>query len=291
MKLAWATDIHLNFVSDAETARFCDRIAQSEAEAVLLGGDIGEASGLDASLSQLAATLQRPIYFVLGNHDYYGSHVQTVRKGVVALTSPWLHWLPAVGVVPLSPDTALVGHGGWGDARAGDFDGSTAVLSDYLLIGDLREATPGHVDNPASILDDKPALARVMRALGDDAAAAVAPPLEKAAATARRVLCLTHVPPFSEACWHEGKTSHEHWLPMFTCQAVGEVLHAAARDHPQCQFTVLCGHTHGSGQARLLPNLMTYTRGARYGSPDFLLLDLADADFGLSRYGWTDAVG
>ena len=78
---------------------------------------------------------------------------------------------------------------------------------------------------------------------------------------------------------------------MFTCQAVGKVLREAAVDHPSCQFTVLCGHTHGSGQARILPNLMTYTRGARYGSPDFLLLDLTEGDFGLSTHDWTDAIG
>ena len=291
MKLAWATDIHLNFVSDSETARFCERVARSEAQALLLGGDIGEAADLDGVLAHLATTLQRPIYFVLGNHDYYGSDVQTVRDDVRALTSPWLHWLPATDVVPLTPDTALVGHGGWGDARAGDFAGSTAVLSDYLLIGDLREATPGHAVNPMAILDDKPALAGVMRTLGDDAATTMAPLLRKAAATSRRVLILTHVPPFPEACWHQGRTSHEHWLPMFTCQAVGEVLRDAAVDHPSCQFTVLCGHTHGSGQARILPNLMTYTRGARYGSPDFLLLDLTEADFELSTHNWTDALG
>ena len=88
MKLAWATDVHLNFVSDSETARFCERIAQSEAEALLLGGDIGEAADLEGTLALLATTLRRPIYFVLGNHDYYGSDVQTVRDSVRALTSP-----------------------------------------------------------------------------------------------------------------------------------------------------------------------------------------------------------
>ena len=287
MKLAWATDVHLNFVSDSETARFCERIAQSEAEALLLGGDIGEAADLEGTLALLATTLRRPIYFVLGNHDYYGSDVQTVRDSVRALTSPWLHWLPATDVVPLTPDTALIGHGGWGDARAGDFDGSTAVLSDYLLIGDLREATPGHAENPTAILDDKPALASVMRALGDDAATTVAPLLRHAAAASRRVLFLTHVPPFPEACWHQGKISHEHWLPMFTCQAVGNVLRETALDHPSSEFTVLCGHTHGSGQARILRNLMTYTRAAEYGRPIFLLLDLDEDDFGLSRHDWT----
>jgi hypothetical protein len=30
-------------------------------------------------------------------------------------------------------------------------------------------------------------------------------------------------------------------------------------------MTVLCGHTHGGGQAQILPNLRVLTGGARYG--------------------------
>jgi len=30
---------------------------------------------------------------------------------------------------------------------------------------------------------------------------------------------------------------------------------------------VLCGHTHGAGEAEILPNLRVLTAGARYGAP------------------------
>ena len=39
---------------------------------------------------------------------------------------------------------------------------------------------------------------------------------------------------------------------------------AAAPDH---QMTVLCGHTHGGGEAQVLPNLRVLTGDARYGQP------------------------
>ena len=32
-------------------------------------------------------------------------------------------------------------------------------------------------------------------------------------------------------------------------------------------MTVLCGHTHGEGQAQILPNLKVLTGGAKYGEP------------------------
>jgi hypothetical protein len=32
-------------------------------------------------------------------------------------------------------------------------------------------------------------------------------------------------------------------------------------------MSVLCGHTHGAGEARILPNLDVKTGGAEYGGP------------------------
>ncbi|MEA3468158.1 MAG: hypothetical protein U9R57_08050 [Thermodesulfobacteriota bacterium] len=37
--------------------------------------------------------------------------------------------------------------------------------------------------------------------------------------------------------------------------------------YPDRQMTVLCGHTHSSGQVTILPNLLVKTGGAEYGSP------------------------
>ena len=33
-------------------------------------------------------------------------------------------------------------------------------------------------------------------------------------------------------------------------------------------MTVLCGHTHGRGEARILENLLVLTGGATYGKPE-----------------------
>jgi hypothetical protein len=91
--------------------------------------------------------------------------------------------------------------------------------------------------------------------------------LPDALARFREVLVLTHVPPFREACWHEGRISDDAWLPHFACQAAGEVLAGALAARPDCRMTVLCGHTHSPGEAQVLPNLRVLTGGARYGEP------------------------
>ncbi len=91
--------------------------------------------------------------------------------------------------------------------------------------------------------------------------------LPDALARFRHVIVLTHVPPFRESCWHEGKVSDDNWLPFFACKAVGDALREAMAAAPDRQMTVLCGHTHGSGEAQILPNLRVLTGGAVYGKP------------------------
>jgi hypothetical protein len=106
-----------------------------------------------------------------------------------------------------------------------------------------------------------------LHALGDEAAAHFRAVLPEALARFRHVVVVTHVPPFRESCWYRGRTSDDEWLPHFSCQAVGDALAEAMRDRPDQRMTVLCGHTHGAGEAQVLPNLRVLTGGAVYGEP------------------------
>jgi Icc protein len=277
MRVAWATDLHLNFVEPAAADRLCARIREAGAEAVLLGGDTAEAGSLVAWIRFLDARLDVPVHFVLGNHDYYGGDIASVREAARSLRSETLGWLPEAGVVPLTGTTALVGHGGWGDARLGDFAGTEVILNDYVVIADLRDVgqPPGrHALHLLGGWENKAALGRKLRELGDEAAAILRPSLETALESHPEVLVLTHVPPLAEACWHDGKVSNDDWLPGFTCGAIGALLLEAAETRPDRRITVLCGHTHGEGEARPRENLRILTQGAAYRRPDFRRLDV-----------------
>jgi hypothetical protein len=80
-------------------------------------------------------------------------------------------------------------------------------------------------------------------------------------------MVLTHVPPFMEACWHQGHISADDWLPHFSCQAIGDVLKDVMATAQDKQMTVFCGHTHSSGECQILPNLQVKTGGAKYCAP------------------------
>ncbi len=255
LRLAWATDIHMNCVDGPATEAFVKAMRQG-GDVVLLGGDISESHDVCDWLERLGQSLERPICFVLGNHDYYMGDIEGTRGAVASFAdkSPAVTWLGAGQVVKLGPSTALVGHGGWGDARLGDFMGTPVRLNDHRLIKDLSGL-------PRAVLKQR------LHDLGTQAADALSPALERAARWAEHVLVLTHVPPFLEACWHEGQISGPQWAADFTCQATGDALLQSAAAHPNVFFEVLCGHTHSPGHVSMRPNLKVITAGAVYGHP------------------------
>ena len=273
MRLVWTTDLHLNFVDDAGRAALIEEIRAARPDHLLVGGDIAEADSFASHLERLVHEVDRPTSFVLGNHDYYKGSIEDVRQIAKQLsrTSPQIAWLPAVGVVSLTDDTALIGHGGWGDARAGNFLASRVVLNDYLLIDELRatalddEADRGVRPDVGRILN--PDLQQRLQTLGDEAADRLRTAATEALADHRNVYVLMHVPPFREACWHDGQLSDDNWAPHFVCAAAGEALREVMAARPDQTMTVLCGHTHSSGETQILPNLTVLTGKAEYGSP------------------------
>ncbi|MHB8620663.1 MAG: metallophosphoesterase family protein [Chloroflexota bacterium] len=256
MTLAWLTDIHLNFVSADTFADLCTAVRRSDADAILITGDIAEADTLEGWLRSLEDELKRPIYFVLGNHDYYGSMFGWVDKAVAACCQQgrYLQWLQSTGVVRLTGTTGLVGVGGWADARYGDYERSGVRLNDFRYILDfvgLDHRARGHM----------------LMSLGDRAASILARFLEEALIEFEEVLVATHYPPFPEACLYEGSPTNPLYLPHFSCKAIGDVLRETAAGHPNRRIEVLCGHTHSSADVSILPNLHVLAGAAEYGQP------------------------
>jgi 3',5'-cyclic AMP phosphodiesterase CpdA len=254
MRATWLTDLHLDFLNAGALSRFLGRVREQAPDVLLVTGDTGEGR----TFPRFVELLQRiaPTYFVLGNHDFYRSSIEEARRRAASLGG----YLPASGVVRLTPRTCLVGVDGWGDARAGNA-GSPVRLNDWRLIGDLRGLEHGGPERRARVLGELGRRdAGQLRALlagggaGDD--------LDD-------LLVLTHVPPFVGACWHDGAISDPDWLPWFTCVSTGEVLEAFARERPEIRVTTLCGHTHGRGEFVPRSNLRVRTGGWGPGEQDY----------------------
>jgi Icc-related predicted phosphoesterase len=106
----------------------------------------------------------------------------------------------------------------------------------------------------------------LLNAEGKSAADRIAEKLRHLSDEVTQVLIATHVPPFREACWYEGKTTDDNWAPFFVCGQVGQALREAAQQNPNRKHVVLCGHTHHDGIAQIADNLIVHTGFSRYGS-------------------------
>ena len=208
-------------------------------------------------LRRLDEQLGCPVHVVLGNHDFYGGGIGTVRQSVDELSrqrETLCFLTTAANPVELTAKVALIGHDGWADGREGDYNSSLVMMNDYRLIEELARFTK----------HDR--LAELYR-LGDEAANHVRRQLELALPEYEEVIVLTHVPPFRGACWYQGTISDDEWAPHFVCQAMGHVILDQAALHPARRITVLCGHTHSPGMFQPANNVNVITGGAEYGAP------------------------
>lgn len=261
MKLAWLTDIHLNFLDEDGREGFYQDIAMTQCDGVLISGDIAEAPSLVALLTEMVVSIDRAIYFVLGNHDYYKGQVSKVREAMTKLTIAHekLFWLPASGQKILDNDTILLGQDGWADGRLGDYTNTRLELNDSRMILDLFQK---------KILG-KFAVLEKMQQLADADAMQLKNDLDQAVSRhPKKIIILTHVPPFRETCLYNGEISNDDWLPYFSSKATGDVLMQAAQANPTVKFLVLCGHTHGRAYFKPLDNLEVKVGQAEYNQPE-----------------------
>lgn len=112
MRLAWLTDIRLNFVQPPQRRQFLEKVKEA-ADAVAVSGDIGESTDVAQYLAEMGEIIQKPIYFVLGNHDFYRDSIAGTRRRVSNLAEGHLRYLTSLGAVELTPRAAIVGHDGW----------------------------------------------------------------------------------------------------------------------------------------------------------------------------------
>jgi len=257
MRIVWTTDPHLNHVPVHAWERWIDAVGRRRPDRLVITGDISEGDDVVFQLRRIAESLTVPIHFVLGNHDFYQSSIGATRRQVIELCreSARLHYLTDLAPLELAAGVFLVGEDGWGDAKCGDYEHTPVRLNDFQRIDDFRGADTAQ-RKQMLVRQGQASAQRLQRKLTE------LPP------SASDVLVATHVPPFRDACWYQGRTTDDLWAPFFVCGAVGDVLLEFSRERPGCRCHVVCGHTHHPGVARLAENLVVYTGGAEYGAPD-----------------------
>lgn len=265
----WLTDIHMDSIHKDKTRRkFLQSIRDSQAPFIFITGDISACDKhkkkkiprLFHHLEMLSeAAGERPVYFVLGNHDYWWTSIKDIREIMKDIDRkfPNMKWLGAWPPVWLDSQTCLVGHDGWYDGRNGNGYNSTGRLNDWAHIVEFIQ-TRGMGRNE---------MFKVMERLADDGAQFVKQNLLEAIDLgAKKIVILTHFPPWEESATDNGRIDPD-FIAFYSSRSMGTEILEVARTHPGTEFMVLCGHSHTGQTRRPAANVVCYTGRAVYGQP------------------------
>jgi len=272
MRLAWATDIHLDFITNpddiAGSAKnldiFCS-LFKDNPEALILSGDISLADSLKNHLLALESRLQIPIYFVLGNHDFWGGGFDKTRRNMSDLmnSSAYLKYLSAIPYVPLTSNIAMIGHDGWYDGFNGEPKASGFLMNDWLRIADFTMAGSVTFYSNTQKVNVENILA-VSRRQASAAAQHVARGIKSAISQIKpkKIVVVTHVPPFVHPLAFK-----ENLYPWYSSKIMGEMLISAAAANPKIEFEVFCGHVHSAYEGRITSNIFLRSGKSEYSEP------------------------
>jgi predicted phosphohydrolase len=281
MKLGFATDIHLDHIRvrrgrpnevDLSKITRVGRNLTKGLDALVVGGDISTGHQLQDHFGAFLEGATCPVYFVLGNHDFWCLLEDSVWETAESFDGA----LDFLDVVELDEETALVGVSGWYDTRAGNVFEPGIIMPEFETTTRLSGLGPVTLplNGKARVywLPEKLHEAHnACKNWADEQTSAFLPKLEKAARGYRKVFVVTHVPPWIEACWGEGgrlsRDCSPEWLPWSVNVNLGLQIEALAEEFPGVEFKVLSGHTHGEGEAAISPNVWSYSGKAQYKMP------------------------
>jgi predicted MPP superfamily phosphohydrolase len=211
--LTWLTDLHLEFCSHRTRDRFYHSINQAPGEIVIITGDLSAGPHRLAQYTELAEQIRKPVYFVLGNHDRYGTTFANAEAVVERVTTLFSHMVRLDGsqVIPLNKSVALVGVDGWADGLGGEGPATKARINDFYQILDFAT-------------EPEPQVFRQMKERARKYSQALKPSLIKALKQYQTTIIATHVPPYERAAWHEGPD----YQPFFSSPTMGNMIKAAA---------------------------------------------------------------
>jgi len=251
LKILHVTDPHFDYAPKFEYESFLSKVMARDFDLMVISGDICDGADADKWINKLVTATKRPVFFVLGNHDYYNTSsdyaqvkAHNIAKGAHFLTKMW--------PLKLNPSTCIVGDDGFYDGLAGEGAKTKVQLIDFRKTFDFAGRNKFGV------------MLELARASVDR----LEPKLYEAVdLDCKTILVVTHVPPFIETSRHRGKISGDEFLPFFCSTVMGDMLKKFADSHKENDIFVLCGHTHCACVANITENLVVFAGEAKIGGP------------------------
>ncbi len=235
MRLGWSTDLHLDRLSVEARDEYLK--SSLGVDAWIMSGDISGGKRLVPDLESIADTL--PLYFTLGNHEYYQSTFAARRRAVSNLGKD-AHYLSTSEPIELTSKTCIVGDDGWYDARKIVPLTNWVFSIDWMMIKDFW-------------LEDgnKERLALVQQ-LAWESTDRLVKKLRQINGHYEKIILATHFPPWRQR--HRHTLLDRFWTPYNTNHFLGEAL-TAMFQNTSSKLLVLSGHTHIEQYMRISNNI------------------------------------
>lgn len=219
LNLEWITDTHFNRYSNRDIDAFAHSI-RGTCDGVVISGDVSEGESFFKDLLNFQRGCGVPIYFVLGNHDFWGHNILERRQEVLEFTKKrrYFNYLTLSGV-ELVNGVSVVGHDGIYAPIDECVDYSTC--NDFLHIKDLTGK----------------ARIKNLIALNDLYRNEYLEKLKKAGELSDNIAFFTHMPPYLWAC--SGLNNHFVYNPV-----LGDCIKGYLSLNPSKNVQVYAGHTH-----------------------------------------------
>lgn len=271
MKIAWCSDLHLDHLRldwtdkpiPGALAKFGKQLREADSDITVVSGDIATATNLSSIIEILAHESNKPFLFCLGNHDFWGSSFYAVHEEIRRLSNknPNIKWVQEYHF-EVNDETIITGCDGWYDARCGNpFWGIGLGNKHYFELNDFEE-----IEKYAVSAHGRDTIIAMCNNLGDASARKARGNIESFVSKYRKIIFVTHVPPFAAASLFHGNPSPVYSVPFFVNRVLGDTLLEIKEKFPDNDFMVLCGHAHDKAELTI-DNLKILTAPAKYADP------------------------
>lgn len=252
-RFAWITDPHFDCLTDLEVVNFLLSIKEENIDGVFLTGDISIADHLIKHLQWMSKIINKPTYYVIGNHDLWGSYLQAVNQNLTQLSDPNLIYLNYSGDIALNHNTGLIGSNGFYDIAWRQPLTNFVFLWDWFSIKDFR------------YLPSDTARLNLIQEWAENYTQDIINKLTKAFKKYSTIYLLTHIPPWPEKNYSLGELANKFWSPYNSCKILAEALTNLMNQHLDKNLIILAGHIHKQRIEQITPNIELQVGEAWHG--------------------------
>lgn len=258
----WMTDIHADKKSEADVLQIIEQINEASPSYICITGDIAEHKHTVDFLNLLKSKIARPIFFVLGNHDYYQTAIEDFSSYIASLYAQTnLFYLPSYDAIALNDTTGIIGIDNWYNLSDHDFAQAEIRAQDFDQIIDVKGLKSNEL---ISFFEQK--YRENLKQLEKK--------LSLTLQTYDQIYVLMHVPPFHPTNFFDKETLQSAWRYYWSCDPIGKFLVEFMKGYPEKSIIILSGHTHVKGKHQPAPNIKAYVGDAAAAQLNYQLLSI-----------------